>query len=127
MDRTEGRSTGPSDESDTSPQQAEDAFLVVNGIDLFPLKLSVTSIGRKIDNELVLNDPRVSRRHAELRCFRGRFVIFDMGSSGGTYVNGHRVSHSVVYDGDVISLAGVQIVFRQKNIPRPDLNKTAVF
>ncbi len=127
MEKTEDRSTGPFGEADPEAQQAEDAFLIVNGVDLFPLKLPITSIGRKIDNVLVLNDPRVSRQHAELRRFRGRYVVFDMGSTGGTYVNGHRVSHSVVYDGDVISLAGVLLVFRQKNLPRPDLNKTAMF
>ncbi len=127
MEKTEDRSADSFGDSDADAQQAEEAFLVVNGVDLFPLKLQITSIGRKIDNVLVLNDPRVSRLHAEVRCFRGRYVVFDMGSSGGTYVNGHRVSHSVVYDGDVISLAGVQLVFRQKNLPRPDLNKTAMF
>src|SRR5512142_879111 len=127
VEKIEDQSTGAFGEADSQPQQADDACLVVNGVDLFPLKLPITSIGRKIDNVLVLNDPRVSRLHAELRCFRGRYVVFDMGSTGGTYVNGHRVSHSVVYDGDVISLAGVQLVFRQKNLPRPDLNKTAIF
>lgn len=127
MEKTEDRSADSFGDSDAEAQQLEEAFLVVNGVDLFPLKLPITSIGRKIDNVLVLNDPRVSREHAELRCFRGRYVVFDMGSTGGTYVNGHRVSHSVVYDGDVISLAGVQLVFRQKNLPRPDLNKTAMF
>lgn len=127
MDKTEDRAIGQFGEPESPLQEGEEAFLVINGIDLFSLKLPITSIGRKIDNALVLNDPRVSRRHAELRCFRGRFVVFDVGSSGGTYVNGHRVTHSVVYDGDVISLAGVQLVFRQKNLPRPDLNKTAMF
>ena len=127
MDIIDDRSVGSFGESEESSQQAEEAFVIINGIDLFPLRLAITSIGRKIDNELVLNDPRVSRRHAELRCFRGRYVVFDMGSSGGTYVNGHRVTHSIVYDGDVISLAGVQLIFRQKNIPRPDLNKTTMF
>lgn len=127
MDNIESRGTGPFDEAVSPVEQGEDAFLIINGIDLFPLKLSITSIGRKIDSVLVLNDPRVSRRHAEVRCFKGRFVVFDMNSSGGTYVNGHRITHSLVYDGDVISLAGVQLVFRQKNLPRPDLNKTATF
>lgn len=127
MDKIPDRIAGKFGEPESPVQEGEEAFLVINGIDLFPLKLPITSIGRKLDSELVLNDPRVSRRHAELRCFRGRFVVFDMGSSGGTYVNGHRVTHSVVYDGDVISLAGVQLVFRQKNLPRPDLNKTAMF
>jgi pSer/pThr/pTyr-binding forkhead associated (FHA) protein len=127
VEKTEDRSADSFGDPDADAEQLEEAFLVVNGVDLFALKLQITSIGRKIDNVLVLNDPRVSRLHAELRCFRGRYVVFDMGSTGGTYVNGHRVSHSVVYDGDVISLAGVQLVFRQKNLPRPDLNKTAMF
>ncbi len=123
----EKTSTAPFEEWDTNPAQAEDAFLIINGVDLFSINQPVVSIGRRIDNALVLNDPRVSRTHAELRCFRGRWVVFDMGSTGGTYVNGQRVTHSVVYDGDVISLAGVHVIFRQKNLPRPDLNKTAMF
>ncbi len=123
----QGNSVALPGESDTSQGKAEEAFLIINGVDLFPIDQSVITIGRRIDNALVLNDPRVSRAHAELRCFRGRFVLFDMGSSGGTYVNGKRITHSVVYDGDIISLAGVSLVFRQKNLPRPDLNKTAMF
>ncbi len=111
----------------TNPQPGEEAFLIVNGADLFALNQPVISIGRRIDNSLVINDPRVSRTHAEVRCFRGRYVVFDMDSSGGTYVNGKRVTHSIVYDGDVISLAGVQLIFRQSNLPRPDLKKTATF
>lgn len=113
------RSTAPFDEGDQNPSEADDAFLVVNGVDFFPVKQSVVSIGRRIESVLVLNDPRVSRRHAELRCIHGRYVLFDMGSTGGTYVNGKRVTHSVVYDGDVISLAGVHVIFRQKKLPRP--------
>ena len=117
----------PSEEPDTTPRQEDEAFLIVNGVDPFPLKQPTVSIGRRIDNGLVLNDPRVSRVHAELRAIRGRYVVFDMDSSGGTYVNGQRIKHSVVYDGDVISLAGVLLVFRQRNLPRPDLRKTAMF
>ena len=127
MPKIEDNSTAPFGDWNTKPPEAGEAFLILNGVDLFPLKLPVISMGRRIDNVLVLNDPRVSRAHAELRCFEGRFVLFDMGSSGGTYVNGKRVTHSVVYDGDVISLAGVHLIFRQKNIPRPDLNKTSMF
>ncbi len=125
-DRDE-RSTAPFDSAEATPPEGEEAFLIVNGVDLFPIKQAVVTIGRRIDNALVLNDPRVSRAHAEIRCFKGRYVVFDMGSSGGTYVNGKRVTHSVVYDSDIISLAGVHLIFRQKNLPRPDLNKTAAF
>lgn len=125
MGAIEKSSTAPIDED--RPEGHEETFLTINGVDLFPVRVAVVSMGRRIDNTLVLNDPRVSRQHAELRRFNGRYVIFDMGSTGGTYVNGQRVTHSVVYDGDIISLAGVHIIFRQKDLPRPDLNKTATF
>lgn len=127
MEEKQDKPTAPFSDWDANPADSDDAFLIINGVDLFPLNQPVISIGRRIDNALVLNDPRVSRSHAELRCFHGRYVIFDMGSSGGTYVNGKRVDHSVLYDGDILSLAGVHVIFRQKNLPRPDLNKTAMF
>jgi pSer/pThr/pTyr-binding forkhead associated (FHA) protein len=127
MDETDDKLTAPFLGPGKTEEQPEEAFLIVNGVDLFPLKLPVVSIGRRIDNVLVLNDPRVSRSHAELRTFDGRYVLFDLHSSGGTYINGKKIEHSVVYDGDIISLAGVHLIFRQKGVPRPDLNKTAMF
>jgi pSer/pThr/pTyr-binding forkhead associated (FHA) protein len=44
-------------------------------------------------------------------------LIFDLNSTGGTYVNGQRTSQSVLYPGDVISLAGLPIIFGQDNPP----------
>jgi pSer/pThr/pTyr-binding forkhead associated (FHA) protein len=51
--------------------------------------------------------------HAQLRAIRGRYVIFDLGSSGGTFINGVRLGQSTLAPGDVISLAGVNLVFGQ--------------
>ena len=103
----------------------QNAFLIVDGVKVFPLIQSVINIGRRLDNQLVIDDPRVSRNHAQLRAIKGRFVIFDLNSTGGTFVNGQRTSQSVMYPGDVISLAGVPLVFGQDNpIPRPDLADT---
>lgn len=93
------------------------AFLIVGGTKVFTLHNAVTNIGRRLDNQLVIDDPRVSRYHAQVRYVRGRFIIFDMNSTGGTYVNGQRVSQSVLYPGDVISLAGLPIIFGQDNPP----------
>jgi hypothetical protein len=93
------------------------AFLIVGGTKVFPIQEAVTNIGRRLDNHLVVNDPRVSRYHAQIRCSRGRFIIFDLNSTGGTYVNGQRVSQSVLYPGDVISLAGLPVIFGQDNPP----------
>jgi len=70
-----------------------------------------------MDNQLVIDDPRVSRNHAQLRAINGRFVLFDLNSTGGTFVNGQRASQTVLYAGDVISLAGVALIFGQDNPP----------
>lgn len=104
------------------------AFLIVDGVKVFPLLETVINIGRRLDNQLVIDDPRVSRNHAQLRAIKGRYVIFDLNSTGGTFVNGQRTSQSVLYPGDVISMAGVPLIFGQDNPPpRPDLANTSPF
>ncbi len=90
-----------------------DAFLILNGVRIIPLTRPVINIGRRHDNHVVLDDPRVSRSHAQLRAIKGRYVIFDLNSTGGTYVNNQRVKQSVLYPGDVISLAGVMLIYGQ--------------
>ena len=93
------------------------AFLIIGGTKVFTLDRAVTNIGRRLDNHLIVDDPRVSRYHSQIRYVRGRFIIFDLNSTGGTYVNGQRSTQSVLYPGDVISLAGLPIVFGQDNPP----------
>lgn len=90
---------------------AVNAFLIVNGSQIFPLSQNVLNIGRGADNDLVVGDLKVSRSHAQLRCINGRYIIFDLGSSGGTFVNEKRITQSALYPGDVISLAGVPLIF----------------
>ena len=104
----------------------ENAFLIIEGVKVHPLNEPVVNIGRRLENQLVIDDPRVSRNHAQLRAIKGRFVLFDLNSTGGTFVNGQRTSQTVLYPGDVISLAGVALIFGQDNPPpRPDLAETA--
>ena len=104
------------------------AFLIVDGVKVFPLKDPVINIGRRLDNQLVIDDPRISRSHAQLRAIKGRYVIFDLNSTGGTFVNAQRTNQSVLYPGDVVSLAGVPLVFGQDNPPqRSDLLETHPF
>jgi len=90
------------------------AFLIVNGSQTFPLTGSTVNIGRREDNHLIIEDLRVSRSHAQLRAIRGRYMIFDLNSTGGTFVNGKRVTQSMLYPGDVISLAGVPLIYGQE-------------
>jgi hypothetical protein len=97
----------PKDDKDPRPASA---FLIVNGA-IFPLRLVVINIGRRLDNHLVIDDPRVSRAHAQLRAVHGHYVLFDLNSTGGTYVNGQRISQHAMKAGDVISLSGVPVIY----------------
>ncbi len=105
------------DQPPAEPEIPQNAFLIINGVKVFPLNETVTNIGRRMDNHLVLDDPRISRYHAQIRALNGRFVLFDLNSTGGTYVNGQRITQTILYAGDVISLAGLPIIFGQDNPP----------
>ncbi len=65
----------------------------------------LTLIGREMDNDIVLDDDRISRLHAELRWERGHIELADYGSLNGTLVNEQAVRGRVpVRDGDIIAL-----------------------
>jgi hypothetical protein len=91
----------------------ENAFLIVNGTHTYNLTTTVVNLGRRPDNHLVIDDGRVSRLHAQLRVVDGRYVVFDLESTGGTFVNNQRIHQSIIFPGDVISLGGVPLVFGQ--------------
>jgi hypothetical protein len=93
------------------------AFIIVNGLETIQVAQSVFNIGRRLENDLVIEDSRISREHAQIRAVKGQFVIFDLNSSGGTFVNSIRVSQQALFPGDVISLAGVPLVYGQDNPP----------
>ncbi len=92
----------------------QSAYLIINGSQVFSLERPLVHIGRRPDNDLVLDDPRISRLHAQLRANRGRFMLFDLNSTGGTLVNGKRITATILYPGDVITLAGATLVYGQR-------------
>ncbi len=90
------------------------AFLIINGTKIFTLDQPVVNIGRRNTNHLTIEDPRVSRQHAQIRAAYGRYEIFDLASTGGTYVNKEKITQSLLRPGDVISLAGVSLIYGQE-------------
>ena len=91
----------------------EYAFLIVDGNHVYPLTEQVLNLGRRPDNHVVIDDLSVSRNHAQIRAINNRYVIFDLDSTGGTFVNKVRVDQSTLFPGDVISLAAVDLVYGQ--------------
>ncbi len=77
---------------------------------VYPLEGDQLTIGRDASNGVAINDVEVSRKHTRLSFQGGKYVVEDLGSTNGTFVNGQRLSGpSVLKSGDVVSL-GEQIV-----------------
>jgi pSer/pThr/pTyr-binding forkhead associated (FHA) protein len=128
VEETQGMATNTNNDNEAEANDTipDNAFLIIEGVKVHALKETVVNIGRRLENHLVIDDPRISRNHAQLRAIKGRFVLFDLNSTGGTFVNGQRTSQTVLYPGDVISLAGVALIFGQDSPPpRPDLMDTS--
>ena len=79
-------------------------------------------IGRGDDNDVALDpfvDPTVSANHAEIRWEPPYFVLYDMGSLNGTWVNGRQVRRTTLRDNDHVALGrqGARFVFRSDGTP----------
>lgn len=69
------------------------------------------TIGRLPECDIVVSDPNVSRRHAEVRRAGNDFVVVDLGSTNGTRVNGAGVKERRLGDGDVITVGATEVRF----------------
>ena len=76
------------------------------------LQDGATRLGRAEDNEVVLSDVGVSRRHAQVYVSRNEVTVEDLGSGNGTYYNGYRVQSQPVTDGDEIVIDPFVLQFR---------------
>ena len=100
----------------------------------FSLEGDQLIIGRDTASSIAINDAEVSRKHARLTFQGGKYVIEDLGSTNGTFVNGQRLaSPAVLKSGDVVSLGeqivlmyealasdpGATVMSARKSMPRP--------
>jgi Protein of unknown function (DUF3662)/FHA domain len=100
----------PRREPAPSEEAARKALLVGEGRRTV-LSGSKLVLGRSRDCDIVLSDPNVSRRHAELRRDDGRWSIVDLGSTNGIKVNGRRVSDATLREGDRVTLGVTDLTF----------------
>lgn len=85
--------------------------LILNGGTRVDLDRDIINVGRMVDNDVVVDDPYVSRYHAQIRRRGNEFLLFDINSSRGTSVNGIRVREHLLRSGDVIDIGRSRLIY----------------
>ncbi len=85
-----------------------------------PLSTEATRIGRDSENDVVVDDPAVSREHATISFENGRYVVEDAGSSSGTVVEGTATGgQTLLSSGSTLQLGETELVFMQSESAAP--------
>jgi pSer/pThr/pTyr-binding forkhead associated (FHA) protein len=87
------------------------SWLEVHG-ERHPLTRAITVVGRGTDVDLRIDDPGVSRRHAEIHS-GDSVLIADLHSTNGTVVDGHQIKQAELHDGARIVMGSTTLVFRR--------------
>lgn len=119
--------TTKADASALPPLRARNSTAAIARADRLPP--GGIAIGRTTDNQIVVDDPLASRKHARLIAGPEGLTIEDLGSANGTFVNGTRQQRSVLREGDVITIGNIDfavqqgtLVLRQKPITEQGLH-----
>lgn len=83
----------------------------------FPLNKGQVVVGRDVRCEIMLNHSSVSRKHAEIVRLAEGYLLRDLNSANGTFVNGQRVQEYLMQDGDRIQFGDVQMAFQAPKRP----------
>ena len=78
----------------------------------FPLTRDATTLGRHKNNDVVISDPKVSSFHARIDKTPEGFVVVDLKSRNGTFLNGKRVDSGVLKTGDEVRLGTARLVYK---------------
>lgn len=87
----------------------------------YPLTRDRTVIGRDIKNDILLNDESVSRSHVEIVRTEEGYIMRDMNSKNGLFINNQRVQEHVLCEGDAITIGDLDFLFSysRKDAPPP--------
>lgn len=84
----------------------------------YDLNKDIVTLGRDITNDIVINDPEVSRHHLRLTRGAGGFTIEDLGSTNGTFINGQRLTGArQLRPGDMVGLGETVTLAYESNAP----------
>ncbi|MEO8251029.1 MAG: DUF3662 and FHA domain-containing protein [Chloroflexota bacterium] len=106
----------PGQEAAAPGDSAAHAFLLVRTDGApqvrFDLGGAMISIGRASDNDVIVDDPEVSRHHCQLKRQHGAYSFADLGSRNGSWVNGQAVTEVALGPGDTIQIGSTEIEFQ---------------
>lgn len=101
---------------DEAPESARRAYLLVSTRGARPVQFDLggplIGIGRASDNDVIVDDPMVSRHHCQLKLQHGAYGFTDLGSRNGSSVNGQPVSQLALGPGDIIRIGDTEIEFQ---------------
>lgn len=99
-----------------APDSARRAYLLVSTRGSravqFDLGGALIGVGRASDNDVIVDDPMVSRHHCQLKLQHGAYSFTDLGSRNGSSVNGQPVSQIALGPGDIIEIGDTRIEFQ---------------
>jgi hypothetical protein len=95
-----------------APTQSRLVLVKDGGETSFPLTRDSTALGRHKNNDVVVSDPKVSSFHARIDKTPEGFVIVDLKSRNGTFVNGKRADSTVLKTGDEVRLGTARLVYK---------------
>lgn len=98
-------------------KQADDMELADENL-VYHLECDEILLGRHASADIRLQDMSVSRYHAMLTVTDGKWLITDIGSKSGLYVNGELVRHVRLYEGDIITLGNRNLIFRKRRVQK---------
>ena len=102
--------------SEAAPDSATRAYLLVSTRGSRPVTFDLggplIGIGRASDNDVIVDDPMVSRHHCQLKLQHGAYSFTDLGSRNGSFVNGQAVNQVALGPGDIIQIGDTQIEFQ---------------
>ena len=102
-------------EGEAGPGPAErERVALVSGDRRYEIRKRTIVVGRSQECDIRLNDPNVSRRHAELRQEGTSYWLVDLGSTNGTEVNGSRVRRAKLESGDTVTIGETELVFSRE-------------
>lgn len=96
-------------------------FVLMDQESVYPLRVGVNTVGRLADNDIVLSDPYVSRRHCAVLIHAGNGgELHDVSSKNGTKLNGRRIDRPTrLNSGDEIGMCECRLVFVANTTPSP--------